>query len=269
MNGPLASALYEGRVVHRREGPRVHAFGYRVALLYLDLAELPRVFAGRWLWSIGRRNVAWLRRADYLGDPNVPLDEAVRERVAAELGRRPTGRVCVLTQLRTFGYVFNPVSFYYCFDADGHLDAVAAEITNTPWRERHTYVLDARAAREVGRRDEHGRRRLAWSFRKAFHVSPFFDMDQVYDWTFAEPGERLSVHMTNRERGAVVFHAGLELERRELSGATLAGALVRHPLLTWRVHLAIYWQALRLYLKRTPFFVHPRKRAAAGDAVTP
>jgi hypothetical protein len=262
----LASALYEGRVVHRREGPRVHAFGYRVALLYLDLDELPEVFGKRWFTSLERTNLVAFRRADYFGDPKVRLADAVRDFVEEQLGRRPRGPVRLLTQVRTFGYVFNPVSFYYCFDEAGALDAIAAEITNTPWRERHTYVLDAKAAQRVDGTGESAAKHLRWSFAKQFHVSPFFDMAQGYQWTFSAPGERVSVHMSNSEGGRAVFHAGLELVRRELSGAALAWSLVRHPLLTWRVHLAIYWQALRLYLKRTPFFVHPKKRVAPSDA---
>jgi DUF1365 family protein len=261
-----SSALYEGRVVHRREGPRVHAFGYRVALLYLDLDELPELLARHWFTSHERTNVIAFRRADYFGDPAVPLADAVRACVEERIGRRPRGAVRMLTQLRTFGYVFNPVSFYYCFDEAGELDAIAAEITNTPWRERHTYVLDAKAAQRVGAGGDHAAAHMRWSFAKEFHVSPFFDMAQAYQWTFAAPGDRLSVHMTNVEGGRAVFHAGLELTRRELTGAALAWSLVRHPLLTWRVHLAIYWQALRLHLKRTPFFVHPKKRVAPSDA---
>ncbi len=252
------SALYEGAVHHERLGPRPHRFRYRVFFAYLDLDELPDLFRGRWLWSARRPNVAWFRRADYLGPADVPLKQAVLDRVEAELGRRPDGAVRVLTQLRTFGYLFNPVSFYYCFGADGALEAVAAEITNTPWNERHTYVLDARTGREaVGLRHE---------FAKRFHVSPFHPMEQRYEWRLSEPGETLGVHMTNREGDRAVFHAGLEARRRPVTAAALAGALLRHPLLTLRVHAAIYWQAARLWAKRIPFHAHPAKRAALGDA---
>lgn len=269
MSAVHASALYEGRVSHTRLAPMEHTFGYRVGLVYLDLDEVEALFERLPGWSLGRLGVVRLRRADYLGDPSVPLDEAVRRRVSSELGRRPTGAVRMLTNLCTWGYAFNPVTFYYCFDAAGDLDAVVAEITNTPWRERHAYVLDAARACTVSADDEGAEaaqpRRLHWSFDKDFHVSPFFPMEQVYEWSFSEPGERLDVHMTSREGGRSVFHAGLGLTRRELTPTSALGLLVRHPLLTWRVPLAIYWQALRLYLKRAPFFVHPRKRVATGD----
>lgn len=251
----LRSAIYEGSVSHRRLGPRRHDFRYRLFMLYLDLEELPELFNGRWFWSTGRRNLAWFRREDYLGPAHQPLREAVLDRVEGETGRRPTGAVRMLSHLRTFGYVFNPVTFYYCFDEGEQLAAVVAEITNTPWGERHAYVLDVSRSK----RDEGGDG-LRWSFPKRFHVSPFFDMDQTYSWRFGLPGEALEVNMTNFERGDTVFHANLECERREINSRNLAAMLLLHPLLTLRVPLAIYWQAARLWWKRTPFFPHPDKR---------
>lgn len=280
-----ASAIYEGAVRHRRLDDTRHAFRHRLFLLYVDLDELPGLFRRRWFWSARRPNLAWFRRADYLGPADRPLDEAVRDRVEAELGRRPAGPVRVLTQLRTLGYVFNPVSFYYCHDSGGELDAIVAEITNTPWGERHAYVLDARDGEPhgglppqvAGEHDEEGEardadrgRRLRWRFAKDFHVSPFQRMEQLYEWSFGLPGERLDVGMTSFEGGRPVFTAGLACRRRAITAAGLAGVLVRHPLLTFRVHAAIYWQAARLFLKRAPFFVHPGKRKpAAGSGGAP
>ena len=246
------SAIYEGHVEHNRLEPRRHSFRQRLFLLYLDLSELDSLFEGRWLWSSGRRNLAWFRRADYLGDPERPLRDCVLERVEQELGRRPGGAVRMLTHIRTLGYVFNPVTFYYCFDEEDELEAIVAEITNTPWKERHSYVLDARAGGES--------KMLTWRFDKAFHVSPFFDMDQRYRWSFSVPGEKLDVRMVNFEKQNAVFNVGLSTERRPITARSLAGVLLRYPLMTFRVHLAIYWQAARLYLKRTPFFTHPDKR---------
>lgn len=255
-----ASALYEGKVRHSRLAPRPHDFTYRLFMLYLDLGELPELFRRRWFWSVGRRNLAWFRRSDYLGPAEQPLKEAVLDRVEQELGRRPQGPVRMLSHVRTFGYVFNPVTFYFVHGAGDELEAIVAEITNTPWRERHAYVLDAR---QGGPGDE-----LVWSFDKDFHVSPFFDMNQVYEWRFSRPAERLEVHMTNREAGRAVFHVGLSCRRRPLTGRVLAVALLRHPLLTLRLHAAIYWQAARLFWKRTPFFTHPKKRASVQDVPT-
>lgn len=256
--GARSSALYEGVLEHRRHGPRPHAFRYRAALPYLDLDELPELFRGRLLWSLERPNLVSFRRADYLGDPRVPLARAVRDRVEEELGRRPAGPVRMAGGLRQLGHGFNPVVFYYCFDAAGaDLDAVVAEITNTPWGERRSHVLDAAAAARPGA-DE-----LVFRFAKDFHVSPFFEMELDYAWTFRPPGERLEVRMESLRGGALAFDASLSLERRPWTAATLARTLARHPLGAAGVHLAIYWQALLLLLKRAPFHAHPAKRAEA------
>lgn len=245
------SAVYEGVVRHRRHGDCPHAFRYRIAQLYLDLDEIDQVFTRRWLWSSRRRNLAEFRRSDYLAPHDKPLAETVRERVAAVTGHRPTGSIRLLTHLRYAGYVFNPVSFYYGFRPDGgELEFVLAEITNTPWRERHAYVLPVDSATRRGRA-------LDWSFAKAFHVSPFQAMDGDYRWRFTTPGEDLHVHMDLYRQGQRVFDASLGLRRRTLDGAALARVLCRYPLMTAQVIGAIHWQALRLWLKRAAFHSHP------------
>jgi DUF1365 family protein len=258
----MHSALYFGRVRHRRFAPREHAFEYRLFMVYLDLAELDRVFRGRWLWSAKRPALAWFRRADFLGDPCMPLDEAVRERVAREAGRRPDGPIRMLTHLRYFGLSFNPVTFYYCFDAAGtRVETIVAEITNTPWNERHAYVLAASSDEGRGAMRRH-------RFAKRFHVSPFMEMALEYDWRFSAPGATLAVHMENIKMGPKLFDATLHLERRALDGASLAAALAFFPLMTAKVLAAIYWQALRLRWKRVPFHVHPKKRGPSDAAST-
>jgi hypothetical protein len=248
----LASAVYAGWVRHRRYVPRAHAFRYRLFMMYLDLAEIERAFASRWLWSVNRRNLAEFRRSDYLGAAGVPLDQAVRDRVEHCSGRRPRGPIRLLTHLRYFGCAFNPVSFYYCFRDDGRtLDSIVAEVTNTPWRERHAYVLPIERARHRGTVEE-------WCFDKALHVSPFLPMQREYRWRFQNPGASVRVHMDVLDRGRPEFDATLVLERRPLDGPNLARCLMRFPWMTARVLAAIHWQAARLWLKRTPVHNHPR-----------
>jgi len=246
----LASAIYEGVVRHRRYAPLTHAFSYRMAQLYLDLDELDAVFRGRWLWSVNRRNLAQWRRSDYLGPTELPLADAVRQRIGQATGRFPQGPIRLLTHARYAGYVFNPVSFYYCYKPDGEtLDCIVAEITNTPWRERHAYVLPVSDPRS-----------LRWDFDKVFHVSPFMPMERSYQWSFSAPGRRLHVHMSVSDGDQVDFDATLALQRQPLTGSSLARVLWRYPLMTMQVITAIHWQALRLWLKRAPVHDHPPAR---------
>lgn len=253
----MHSAIYHGWLRHRRFQPRPHAFRYGLFMMYLDLAELDQVFAGRWLWSARRRAVARFDRADHFGDPAVPLDRAVRDLVATRSGRRPDGPIRLLTHLRYFGHCFNPVSFFYCFDqADTRVEAIVAEVTNTPWKERHCYVLDGPGMAPGGY--------ARFQPIKAMHVSPFMPMDVAYRWGFGTPGDSLAVHMA-LDRGGKVFDATMRLEREAISGPALAKVLARYPLMTLQVVAGIHWQALRLWAKGVPVHTHP----ARVDVVEP
>jgi DUF1365 family protein len=222
-------------------------------MMYLDLAELPDIFRGRWLWSARRPALARFRRQDHLGDPSVPLDQAVRDMVAAETGERLTGPIRLLTQLSYFGYVFNPVSFYYCFNEDDTLlETIVAEVNNTPWGERHCYVLP-----QTMNQGQAGHKRYFPD--KEMHVSPFMEMDIDYDWRFNTPSDQLTAHMENERGGQKIFDATLMLERKEISAAALASVLIRFPLMTLQIILAIHWQALKLWLKGAPVHDHPSK----------
>jgi len=228
-------------------------------MTYLDLAELPTLFSRFWLWSARRPALARFRRQDYYGPKDQPLETAVRDLVAKETGTRPQGPIRLLTHLRYFGYCFNPVSLYYCFDAaDTHVETIIAEITNTPWGERHAYVLPASGSTMDGGK-------LRFKFDKQFHVSPFLPMDMQYDWRFSLPEDRLLVHMENFRTGEKAFDATLALDREEITAAALAKTLISFPLITAQVSLAIYWQALKLWLKKAPFHTHPDKLAATGS----
>ena len=244
-----AEAIYTGEVRHRRFTPVGHAFRYRLCMLYLDTERIESRFRGSWLWSAKRPAPGWFRRSDFLGDPARKLGDCVRDLVEAETGSRPGGPVMLLANLRYFGKLMNPIACYYSFEEDGEtLAAVVAEVTNTPWGERHAYVLPATPGAPL----------LRARFDKQFHVSPFNPMSMHYDWSSHAPGERLGIHLENRMNGAKVFDATLSLKREPISSAALTRLLLwRFPLMTLKVAAAIYWEALRLFIKRAPFYGHP------------
>ena len=237
-------------------------FQYRLFFMFLDLAELPTLFDIHPLWSNEGFNIACFRRRDHFGDPTVPLDQAVRDLVEDHLGSRPQGPIRLLTHLRYFGHCFNPASFYYCYDrVDTQVDTIVVEIHNTPWGERYCYVLGAE-------QNEHSIK--SWrrhQFAKAFHVSPFIDIDIHYDWRFRLPDETIRVHMIDYEKGQRLFDASLALQRRPLNRQALTRVLLQYPVMTGKVITLIYWQALRLLLKKTPFFTHPNKRTRSSERI--
>lgn len=269
----LHSCLYEGSVRHRRMGAVEDEFRYPLFMAYLDLDELPSCFDRAWLWSARRPALAWFRRSDYLGDPSLPLADAVRELVAERTGTRPDGPIRLLTHLRYFGKSFNPVSFYYCFAAEGErVIAVVADVTNTPWGESHSYVMG------VDHAADHGTAAMMRArFDKQLHVSPLMGMDHVYDWRLTEPGEQLLVHIESHSAGGSlcpaaskpeggagksVFDATLSLHRRELTPNALRSVLLRYPFLTARILARIYTHALRLKLRGAKYFSHPERTLA-------
>jgi DUF1365 family protein len=251
----MRSRIYEGVLRHRRTAPRRHAFQYRLAMPYLCLDELAEVFAQSRFWSTSAWAPARFRRSDFLGDPDLPLKDEVRRRIREETGASHTGPIYLLANLRYFGCTMNPIACYYCFNADEtRLEYLVAEVNNTPWNERHSYVL---AGPETG----------AWldtAFDKQFHVSPFNPMAMRYHWRSNTPDQRLVLHMANTADGEKVFDATLSLSARPLTGASLNALLFRYPFMTAKVALAIYWQALRLYLKGVPVYTHPKNQATGA-----
>jgi len=229
-------------------------------MLYLDLSELPTLFDRFWLWSARHFNLAWFSRADHYGNPAQNLAQSIRELVKRETGQMPSGPIRLLTHLRYFGYGFNPVSFYYCFDQhDEHVEYVVAEVNNTPWGEQHCYVM---SESDNSGTPQHKKYR----FQKQFHVSPFMPMEVDYDWRFSSPAQSLTIHMNNLKQGEKLFDATLVMQRKSINHGQLARVLIGYPLMTFKVTAAIYFQALRLWLKRTPFYTHPDKKEAPHAA---
>ncbi len=267
-----ASCFYEGFVRHRRHGEPRHQLLHRLCMAYLDLDELPELFDGHPLWSARRPALAWFRRSDYLGDRHTPLRQAVEQLVLQRTGIALDGPIRLLTHVRFLGHCFNPVSFYYCFDAVGRrVRAVVAEVTNTPWGERHAYVLPVDQDRT--RAGGGAGRVIRGEFAKALHVSPLMGMDYSYDWRLTEPAESLSVHIeSTRDGGPLdgerVFDATLSLRRRSIDAHELRRVLARYPLPTVRLTARIYVHALVLRLRGARWHAHPGRAEPPGHEDT-
>ncbi len=243
------SCLYTGTIRHRRTSPKRHDFSYRLFMVLVELKEVDEVLRVPLVCSTRCFSLAEFRRSDYFGDPSRPLDLCIRELVQDRLGIEVRGPIQLLTHLRYFGFSFNPVSFYYCFEEDGEtLQAIVAEVSNTPWRERHCYVVPCERDQRV---HQH-------KCSKEFHVSPFMQMDLTYHWRLTNPSDRLTAHIENHDSTGRIFDATLQLQRRSLTTASLVWTILRFPWMTMQILLLVYWQALRLWCKKIPFVAHPR-----------
>lgn len=252
----MNSSLCLGWLSHRRLAPRPHAFRYRVGMFLLDLDEQAAWLGlSRWIGRWRLAPLSW-RDTDYLPAltrQGTPLAEAARTLVGQATGRTPTGHVQLLTQLRCWGLSFNPVSFYFCHDHDGQLAAILLEVRNTPWRERYHYVLPVE-----------GNLATSFTLAKAFHVSPFMPLNMDYRLHFRLATTQVRIHMQNWQDGQKVFDADLALQLQPLDRRALRRYILTFPWMSLRTVSAIYWQALRLLLKRTPIHDHTERQ---GDLV--
>ena len=257
----MRSCAYIGHVWHHRHHPRVHRFRYPVSIFYLDLDEIEALSAKLKLFGHNRRNVVSFFDADYLDrsarDTKDRLRAFLRQHGIDLTGRR----VCLLTQCRVFGYVFNPVSFFYVLDTDDSPVCIVAEVSNT-FGERYLYVLDERCRLRASgsgppRDVREGEVIQRYTAEKVMHVSPFISMRATYDFRFTAIGERLGITIVEHEEGQHVLDAGITGTRVELSNWSVLSLLVRYPWITVQVIAGIHWEALRLTLKRVRVLRQP------------
>jgi len=254
MSLSLDNYIYNGTIRHRRYTPFEHFFTYPLFMVYLDIGKVSNMVKKSLLWNVNKPALISFYRKDYHGNPSKLLDEAVRETILNKTGKKINGPIRLLAHLRYFGFCFNPVSFYYCFDeSDTKLEMIMAEVTNTPWNERYSYIIDKKKL-------SGSKKSLIAELEKKLHVSPFWGMDHQYEWLFSEPEESLVVNMKNFKSGEKVFDATLTMKRNILSIKSLLSSVLRFPFMTLSIVYRIHWQAAKLWFKKAPFFIHPNKK---------
>lgn len=247
----MHSAIYKGQVSHQRWSPRPHGFDYNLFMMYVDLDELPTLFEKFSCWAVNKSALASFRREDHFGDCKQDLASSIRQLVQQQSTTQAVGPIRLLTHFRYFGYVFNPLSLYFCFDRDDTcVTHVVAEVSNTPWNETHCYVLSGHCEQDHFVTPDH---------EKIFHVSPFMNLDMLYRWHISIPSDTLTVHVQNLQNDQKLFDAAIKLKREEINTKSLMQTLLNFPLMTYKVTAAIYLQALKLWLKRIKYVPYSKK----------
>ena len=240
-------SIFKGTISHSRKKDAQHSFTYSTTMLFLDLDDIKNAFNQNIFWSYEKFNLASFHRKDFFGDSKQSLKTEIIKLLAKKLKVEIKGKIFLLTTLRYFGYCFNPVSFYYCYNKNKELVAIVSHITNTPWEERHAYVHDCRKIK-------HGTK--VFEFKKDFHVSPFLPMDLKYNWKFVEPRDFLFISMECFKNQEKYFNATLKMTKKAWSPYALNRILFLSFPMGIKSIISIYWNALILYLKKVRFYPH-------------
>ncbi|MFT7533157.1 MAG: DUF1365 family protein [Gammaproteobacteria bacterium] len=246
------SAIYRGRIRHRRFLPVLHDFCYDISMVMLDLDCLEKELSVFPILSPKLPSLGWFRLHDYVGmtDSCTDLKKFILDKVSEQLGHRPTGKVLLLTHLRYWGFMMNPLAIFYCYDQNNRLHSVALQVTNTPWKEKIVYVLAAsRSSNKSSRR-----------FKKNMHVSPFNPMDMDYVCKFGNPGKNLVFHLENHTEDRCHTDATIIFKRSTYSRSKLVRLALSQPAMTLKVGFGIYWQALQLWKIKSKFYKHPHAK---------
>ncbi|KTC87470.1 MULTISPECIES: DUF1365 domain-containing protein [Legionella] len=244
--------IFTGEVRHRRFTPKTHQFSYKLFMFCFDIGDLPNSFKDIKQVSIEKFNWFSFRRINYLSHPEIPLDEYARQLVVAKFHTYPKGKIYLLTHLTCLGYCFNPISLYFIFDeTNQQLDYLIIEVTNTPWGEKHNYVLESSGKPKNDL--------YHYQFQKELHVSPFMAMNYEYQFNLKLNKREIIVHMENHIDGKKDFDATLRLKASAQKAPLFTKVFKRYPWITYKLAVAIYWQALKLWLKGVPFHFHPKR----------
>ncbi|MEI7566835.1 MAG: DUF1365 domain-containing protein [Opitutaceae bacterium] len=274
----MNSCLYECQILHQRFTPKAHRFVYRIFMFAFDLDEIAALPKRLALFSNQRRNVYNFCERDFLPTTEIihqptprgpaPAPSAgLKHRVIAHLAAHGIdlagGRVMLITLPRVFGYQFNPVSFYFCYDRQGRPVASIAEVSNT-FKEMKPFVLGPATSATTANAAVFSRRTP-----KYFYVSPFSDLDVAFDFTLHTPGDKLAIQIDDYAAGERTLTSVLTGSRTSLTNGRLAWFTFKYPFITLRVMALIHWQALQLYLKRVPWFAKSARPEAQRDLYRP
>ncbi len=259
-----AIRLFKGWVQHKRVKPQPHSFRYRYFQIWLDVEQEGVIDILSSFWSSKKLNLVRYRRQNYLPDDDSLYDTICRK-IKQETNQNFQGKAYLLGSLSYWGYCYNPVCFYFCYNEERKLEYILSEIHNTPWGERFTYVHNLSKAEsddqltDPANTDNHRSGHSKFKFEKQFHVSPFMPMNINYDWTFNITPNKVIINMNLQQDNNLIFNAAMNLTNAELNTQTARKIALRYPFMCINVLFAIYWQAFRLWLKKTPFYGHPNK----------
>lgn len=243
----IHSCIYQGEVFHQRFTPRGHKFSYKIFFLAIDLDELPLLNKMGPYFKTERFAPLRFFAPDYLEHKSAVTSSDVWDKVTTLGGQDKQGRVLFVGQMRCFGLYFSPINSYYCYDRQGQLRYLLAEVSNTPWNERHYYLIDLLQAPEC---------------EKTFHVSPFMDLDMKYHWRIKAPAAHLSLSIESHRQDKAedkLFRASIAMTRQDFTNKNLLKNLLAIPIMSAKTVLGIYWQALKLYLKGVPYIAPAKK----------
>ncbi|MBN1956855.1 MAG: DUF1365 domain-containing protein [Desulfuromonadales bacterium] len=243
----MKSGFYLGRVFHQRHLPRTHRFHYPFFMWFLNLDKIEDTPDITPWFSARRFALSRFQRSDYLGPADQPLHLCVKEKISELIGQPINGTVCGLLNLRTLGLYFSPVNFYFVYDQSDQCSHMLAEVSNTPWNERHYYALDLTT------------KERPLNHPKQFHVSPFNPMNQTYRWHIEPPGDSTRISIAVHDSRGQVFDATIKLQRHELSRSLIRDQLLKKPAMTAFILFGIYWQALKIYLKKIPYIPYHKE----------